>query len=96
MVNPKIFARISKRIDSFRNDMIDMQIKLCALPAIAPASGGQGEGRKAEFLTKHLEHNGFTDVRQIKAPDLDCPGRLPSPIFWLSTRERTHPRRSGS
>lgn len=73
MVNPEIFARISKRIDSFRNDMIDMQIKLCALPAIAPASGGEGEGRKAEFLRRHLEQNGFTDIRLIKAPDMDSP-----------------------
>ena len=73
MVNPEIFARISKRIDSYRNDMIDMQIKLCALPAIAPASGGEGEGRKAEFLTRHLEQNGFTDIQLIKALDMDSP-----------------------
>jgi len=90
MVNPKIFARISKRIDSFRNDMIDMQIKLCALPAIAPASGGQGEGRKAEFLTKHLEHNGFTDIRLIKAPDLDCPdGFRPNILAFFKGKDHS-------
>jgi succinyl-diaminopimelate desuccinylase len=97
MVNPEIFARISKRIDSFRNDMIDMQIKLCSLPAIAPESGGQGEGRKAEFLTKHLEQNGFADIRLIKAPDMDSPdgsrpnilafykGKDPSKTIWVMT-----------
>jgi succinyl-diaminopimelate desuccinylase len=90
MVNPKIFARISKRIDSFRNDMIDMQIKLCALPAIAPASGGQGEGRKAEFLTKHLEHSGFTDIRLIKAPDLDCPdGFRPNILAFFKGKDHS-------
>jgi len=35
--------KITKRIDSFRNEMTDMQIKLCAKPSISPASGGEGE-----------------------------------------------------
>ena len=90
MVNPKIFARICKRIDSFRNDMIDMQIKLCALPAIAPASGGEGESRKAEFLIKFLEQNGFTGIQLIKAPDLDCPeGFRPNILAFHKGKDRS-------
>jgi len=73
MINPELFARIARRVESFRNAMIDMQVKLCALPAIAPSSGGEGEGKKAEFLFTHLSQNGFHDVQMIKAPDLDAP-----------------------
>ncbi|UCE39988.1 MAG: M20 family metallo-hydrolase [Candidatus Aminicenantes bacterium] len=64
---------IAERIDSFRDEMIDMQIRLCSYPAISPASGGEGEVKKAEFLLEFLNANGFSDVTVIKAPDLDAP-----------------------
>ncbi|HEX2694645.1 MAG TPA: M20 family metallo-hydrolase, partial [Acidobacteriota bacterium] len=73
MVNAETFARIARRIDSFRNEMIDMQVRLTALPAIAPASGGEGEGKRAEFLARFLEENGFVDIQRLNAPDLDAP-----------------------
>lgn len=66
-------TKIAKRIDSFRDEMIDMQIKLCSYPAISPASGGEGEVNKAEFLLEFLQSNGFSDISVIKAPDLDAP-----------------------
>ena len=72
MVNAETFARIARRIDSFRNEMIDMQVRLTALPAIAPASGGEGEGKRAEFLARFLEENGFVDIQLLNAPDLDA------------------------
>lgn len=67
------FQKIAKRIDAYRNDMIDMQIKLCSLPAISPDSGGEGEAKKAEFLLAFFRENGFSDIEVIKAPDLDAP-----------------------
>jgi succinyl-diaminopimelate desuccinylase len=67
------FQKIAKRIDTYRNDMIDMQIKLCSLPAISPDSGGEGEAKKAEFLLAFFRENGFSDIEVIKAPDLDAP-----------------------
>jgi succinyl-diaminopimelate desuccinylase len=72
MVNAETFARIARRIDSFRNEMIDMQVRLTALPAIAPASGGEGEGKRAELLARFLEENGFVDIQLLNAPDLDA------------------------
>ncbi len=54
--------KIIKRIDSYRNEMIDMQIKLCAKPSISPASGGEGEVEKAEILMDFLKKNGFSDI----------------------------------
>jgi len=64
-------GRINQRIDSFRNAMIDMQIRLCAIPAISPESGGEGEAEKAELLLEYLNSSGFDSIDLIKAPDLD-------------------------
>ena len=66
-------ARLFKRIESFRDEMIDLQIRLCAIPAIDPSSGGEGEARKAEFLVSRLKDFGLGDIQVIKAPDLDAP-----------------------
>jgi len=67
------FDRLARRIEQFRDEMIDLQMKLCALPAIAPSSGGEGEAKKAEYLVDWLKANRFVDVTVIKAPDLDAP-----------------------
>lgn len=89
--------RISDRIDSFRNEMIDMQIKLCSLPAISPASGGEGEAKKAEVWVDFLKENGFINIDIIKVPDLDAPvgyrpnilglynGKDSSKTIWIMT-----------
>jgi len=91
------FNRIVKRIDSFRDEMIDFQIKLCAIPAIAPQSGGEGEARKAEFLLAYLKSNGWGDIQLVKAPDLETPaghrpniialyrGRSSARTVWIMT-----------
>jgi succinyl-diaminopimelate desuccinylase len=67
------FEKIARRIDSFRDDMINFQIKLASIPAIAPGSGGEGEAKKAEVLLGFLRENGFVDIEVLKAPDLDAP-----------------------
>ena len=95
MFNAEAFARIARRIESFRDEMIDMQVRLTALPAIAPASGGEGEGKRAEFLTRFLEANGFVGIQLLKAPDLDAP-RASGPISWPATRGRAGQGPSGS
>jgi succinyl-diaminopimelate desuccinylase len=89
--------KIANRIDSFRDEMIDFQIKLCASPAIAPASGGEGEAQKAEILLDFLKKNGFSHIEVIKAPDLDAPaghrpnilalykGKSSSKTIWIMT-----------
>jgi succinyl-diaminopimelate desuccinylase len=89
--------KITKRIESYRNEMIDMQIKLCAKPSISPTSGGEGEVEKAEILIDFLKKNGFSDLEVIKAPDLDAPsgyrpnilaffkGKSSSKTIWIMT-----------
>ncbi|HSA96480.1 MAG TPA: M20 family metallo-hydrolase, partial [Acidobacteriota bacterium] len=65
--------KLARRIEQYRDEMVDLQMKLCAIPAIAPSSGGEGEAKKAEFLVEWLKANGFVDVAVVKAPDLDAP-----------------------
>jgi succinyl-diaminopimelate desuccinylase len=60
-------SRINQRIDSFRNAMIDMQIRLCAIPAISPESGGEGEAEKAELLLEYLNSSGFDSISSLKS-----------------------------
>lgn len=67
------FEKIVNRIDTFRDEMIDMQIRLCSLPAISPASGGEGEVKKAEVLLNFLKENQFENIQVLKAPDLEVP-----------------------
>lgn len=41
MANPDQFERIARRIGQYRDEMVDLQIRLTAIPAIAPGSGGR-------------------------------------------------------
>jgi succinyl-diaminopimelate desuccinylase len=81
------FERISKRIDTYRNAMIDLQIALASIPSISPASGGMGEARKAEALLPFLRENGLVGIEVLKAPDLDAPdGYRPNIIAYYRGR----------
>ena len=64
--------KITKRIESFRDEMVDMQIRLCSIPAISPSSGGEGEVKKAEALLDFLKKNNFSNIEVIKAPDMEA------------------------
>lgn len=90
-------TKINQRIESFRDAMIDLQVKLCAIPAIAPESGGEGEAEKAKVLLEFLEKNGYEHIDVFKAPDLDAPsgyrpniiarykGRSSAKTIWIMT-----------
>lgn len=91
------FAKIAERLDLYRDEMIDLQIKLGSIPAVSPSSGGEGEARKAEFLVKYLRSSGITDIEVIKVPDLEAPagyrpnilvhyrGRSSARTIWIMT-----------
>jgi succinyl-diaminopimelate desuccinylase len=73
MNSNETFDKLERRIEQYRDEMVELQMRLCAIPAIAPSSGGEGEAKKAEFLAEWLKANGFVDIAVIKAPDLDAP-----------------------
>ncbi len=60
-------------IDQRRDLVIDLHEKLAAIPALGPANGGEGEKAKADFLTEYLKAMGFSDIRQMNAPDPRVP-----------------------
>jgi len=65
----KDLERILKRVDSYEEAMVELQIQLSAIPALAPENGGDGEYEKALFLKKKLSEFGFTRIESIDAPD---------------------------
>ena len=97
MVDTDIFDRITKRIDSYKNDMIELQINLTAIPALSPDNGGDGEQRKAQFLTTVLREFGFNNIKEYCAPDervtsgirpnivATIPGKNHDKTVWIMT-----------
>ncbi|MBU2054378.1 MAG: M20 family metallo-hydrolase [Proteobacteria bacterium] len=69
MIDQDCFNRIVRRIEAYEQEMIRLQIGLCAIPALAPENGGDGEYRKAAFLKSYLREAGFPHVEEINAAD---------------------------
>ncbi len=69
----EMFEKVARKLDKYRDEMVDLQVRLCAIPAISPSSGGEGEARKADFLEEYLRKSGFQDIDIIKTPDIDAP-----------------------
>ncbi len=85
------FKKIAARLDDYKDDMIDLQCRLAAIPAIAPSSGGEGEAGKAEFLVDYLKGIGIDDIQVVKAPDPDAPsGYRPNILARVKGRKSDH------
>jgi succinyl-diaminopimelate desuccinylase len=69
MIDADKFQRISQRIDFYREQMIELQTALTAIPAIGPENGGDGELLKANFLKQRLMELGFNNFRHYDAQD---------------------------
>ena len=46
------FRRLSERLATYQQDMIDLQRELVSRNAVGPDNDGPGEGAKAAFLQK--------------------------------------------
>ena len=92
-----ILKKIEKRIDSYENDMVALQIALTAIPALAPENGGDGEYEKALYLMEYLSSMKFDNISRIDAPDsrvssncrpniiVNIPGKNPERKVWILT-----------
>lgn len=69
MIDEQLFDRVARRIEAYEKDMVNLQIEMTAIPAIAPENGGDGEMKKAIFLWDVLARLGMTDLEIIDAPD---------------------------
>ena len=61
--------KLFEKIDGYRDEVIELQKNLTAVPALAPENGGDGETRKAEALRKYLNNAGFPEPKVYNAPD---------------------------
>jgi succinyl-diaminopimelate desuccinylase len=87
--------RIFSFIDGTEELAVELETELCRRPAVSPASGGEGELEKAEYLGDWLGSRGFTferiDIRDDRArgklrPNLvvDPAGPVPAgPVLWI-------------
>ncbi len=69
MIDMETFKKITKRIDSYREAMIALQIDLSAISAVGPENGGDGELLKANFLKQRLIRMGFRNFRHYDVKD---------------------------
>ena len=70
---PMGLAAVLDRLERSRDDMVSTLADLCRIPAIGPANGGDGEGKKATFVQGLLKDMGLKTER-FDAPDKRVPG----------------------
>ncbi|MCR4580079.1 MAG: M20 family metallo-hydrolase [Treponema sp.] len=56
-------------LEKNRQEIIDLEKKLTACPAIAPEGNGDGESKKCAILEAWLREKGFTNIEHYDAPD---------------------------
>lgn len=80
--------RLRQRIAELEPEMIELQRRLVALPAISPANGGEGEKARVDFLLPLLTSFGL-EVTEYRAPDqrARC-GYRPSLVARLPGQQR--------
>ena len=89
--------KIFQRIGTYIEDMIDLQLRLTAIPALSPDNQGNGEAEKADFLRSFLAEANFPNPVFLHAPDkrvaagyrpnilVRHPGRDQSRTLWILT-----------
>ncbi|MGV8059362.1 MAG: M20 family metallo-hydrolase [Smithellaceae bacterium] len=90
MIDKQLFKRITERIGSYRDAMIDLQTGLTAISAVGPENGGDGELLKAAFLKKRLIELGFKNFQQYDAHDERVASKIrPNFITTIDGRNRS-------
>ena len=73
MTQAERFRRLSERLDTYPDQVVELQRQLVCRVALGPEVGGAGEADKAAFLAEVLESWGLT-VHSYPAPDDRVPG----------------------
>ena len=81
--------KVFKRIDGYREEIINLQRDLTARVALGPENNGSGEREKAIFIKGLLEAMSPDILNEIKAPDdrVDCGYRPNLLARWEGTRK---------
>lgn len=89
MWSREVLDRVSRRLAELEPEMVRMQEELVARPAVSPASGGEGEQARVEYLRPLLEGWGLA-VTEYRAPDPAAPcGYRPSLVARLAGQDRS-------
>jgi succinyl-diaminopimelate desuccinylase len=73
-MDEKIMKQLYEKIDGYRDEMVDLQAKLTAIPALGPTNDGEGEAKKAAFIKEWMEKEiGFDTMEQYDSPDERVP-----------------------
>ncbi len=62
-------SNLKARSEEYLPDMIALQKKLTAIPAMGPENGGDGEEEKAKALAQYMEKEELGDIEWLNAPD---------------------------
>ncbi len=83
--------RLFSKIESYKDEMIDLQKKITSIPALGPANGGDGELERAKFLKKWIEDNiGIEEFIEVNAPDdRVSSGIRPNYVFLYSGKNNS-------
>jgi succinyl-diaminopimelate desuccinylase len=73
MTQAESFRRVSERLDTYPDQVIELQRQLVSRVALGPEVGGTGEADKAAFLAEVLKSWGL-EVHNYPAPDDRVPG----------------------
>ena len=86
---------LRKRVEEKRDQIIELQRDLTAVPALAPQNGGTGEAEKAQVLARWITRLGLGTCESLPASDprapggerpnllLTLPGRASDRSFWI-------------
>ena len=89
------FSDVAGAIDELREDIIELERSLVAIPALSPTYEAPpeqtGEARKVAFLKQYLQQHGFDDLEEIAAPDDRVPGGI-RPNLIARVKGRTSAR----
>ena len=81
------FKAIGKAIDGYKGEMTGLLASMISIKAVSPKSGGEGEGRRADFLAGILEGWGLK-VSRYEYKDQTSTSR-PSLVARIGERKRT-------
>ncbi|MFQ5770793.1 MAG: M20 family metallo-hydrolase [bacterium] len=86
-----VLDKITKRLESYKDEIIELETKLTAIPALAPENGGEGELKKSEYIQSYLENVlRSDDLSLYKAPDDRVPsGYRPNLIAKFKGKSHT-------
>ncbi len=63
----KTLDEIIRHIEESTDDIVRTMIEMTRIPALAPVNGGDGEGKKADYLIEQLK--GFDSIERVDVPD---------------------------